>query len=371
MPTLEQCRLNRATLLALALWFPLTGYAMEPGATEPGTAQAEQPTQTGKPDAGAANQEAGAAGNPGAAADSRCGKLGAGATPGRNGLRKMPLLASDEPNMLGWTRDAYEKQGFMDFTLSMRYPLFFEAMCEGRRYNMLPFISFTGRMGQYFDRHSAPVVTKRFNPKLFMRFYEPTHSEDKKLWSDDNGLDYFDIGYGHESNGQHVDSPALFDAAVASYGSPAIAQDYLSRGWDYLGYKRHLQMHDYLGLDSLDAEVRYFLHHGLLQATSEEYNVWEGPRAITRISQVDGLRLKLNFGFHRDWFKGASVQIFSGYRDLGRHPTLRAELGFTPLSDFLGVPIMLWGQTGYLNNIAQYYRRTWAVGIAAAFETFD
>ncbi|HKB60999.1 MAG TPA: hypothetical protein VKC56_13260 [Gallionellaceae bacterium] len=282
----------------------------------------------------------------------------------------MPLLASDEPNMLGWTRDSYEKQGFMDFTLSLRYPLFFSTLNQGYKYNMLPFISFTGRMGQYFDRHSAPVVTKRFNPKLFLRFYEPTHSAGMQLWSDDNGLDYYDIGYAHESDGQSVDSPALFATAVAEYGSPAIAQDYVSRGWDYLAYKRHLQMHGKFGLDSLDAGARYFLHHGLLQATSEEYNAWEGPRTITHISQVDGLRLKLNFGFHRDWFKGASLLFITGYRELGKHDTVRAELGFTPLSDFFGVPIVLWGQTGYRVNIAQYYRRAWSVGVAASFETF-
>jgi len=305
-----------------------------------------------------------------AAADTSRARAESGAQGEGSRLRAMPLLASDEPNMLGWTRDSYEKQGFMDFTLSLRYPLFFSTLNQGYKYNMLPFISFTGRMGQYFDRHSAPVVTKRFNPKLFLRFYEPTHSAGMQLWSDDNGLDYYDIGYAHESDGQSVDSPALFATAVAEYGSPAIAQDYVSRGWDYLAYKRHLQMHGKFGLDSLDAGARYFLHHGLLQATSEEYNAWEGPRTITHISQVDGLRLKLNFGFHRDWFKGASLLFITGYRELGKHDTVRAELGFTPLSDFFGVPIVLWGQTGYRVNIAQYYRRAWSVGVAASFETF-
>lgn len=283
-------------------------------------------------------------------------------------LRSMPLLASDEPNLLGMTRDSYERQAFMDFTLSMRYPLLFDTLQQGYKFDMLPFISFTGRLGQYFDRHSSPVVTKRLNPKLFLRFYE-SHTAGKNLWSDDNGLDYYDVGYAHESNGQHVDSPALFNSAVASYGTPEIAQDYISRGWDYLGYKRHLQMHSY-GLDSLDAEMKYFLRHGLLQRTSEEYNAWEGPRAITRIGQVDGLRLKMNFGFHRDWFKGASLSYTTGYLDVVRWNTVRAEFGFTPLSDFLGVPIVLWGQSGYNNNIAQYYRKSWAVGIAASFETF-
>jgi hypothetical protein len=284
-------------------------------------------------------------------------------------LRSLPLLASDEPNVLGWTRDSYEKQGFMDFTVSMRYPLLYDTLQQGYKFDMLPFISFTGRMGQYFNRHSSPVVTKRFNPKLFLRFYESSHIAGKNLWSDDNGLDYYDIGYAHESNGQHVDSLALFNSAVASYGTPEIAQDYISRGWDYLGYKRHLQMHEH-GLDSLDAEIKYFLHHGLLQTTSEEYNDWEGPRQITRISQVDGLRLKLNFGFHRQWFKGASLLVTSGYKSFAKNNTLRAEMGFTPLSDYFGVPIVLWGQTGYNNNIAQYYRRAWAAGLAASFETF-
>lgn len=283
-------------------------------------------------------------------------------------LRSLPLLTSDEPNQLGWTRDSYEQKAFMDFTLSMRYPLLFDTLQQGYKFNMLPFFAFTGRLGQYFDRHSAPVVTKRLNPKLFLRFYE-AHTAGKSLWSDDNGLDYYDVGYAHESNGQHVDSPALFNSAVASYGSAEIAQDYISRGWDYLAYKRHLQMHRY-GLNSLDAEMKYFLHHGLLQRTSEEYNTWEGSRSITRIAQVDGLRLKLNFEFHRDWFKGASLAYTTGYINVAKWNTLRAEFGFTPLSDFFGVPIVLWGQNGYNNNVAQYYRRSWAVGLAASFETF-
>lgn len=284
-------------------------------------------------------------------------------------LRSLPLLSSDEPNMLGWTRDSYEGQGYMDFTLSMRYPLLYDTLQQGYKFNMLPFFSFTGRMGQYFDRHSSPVVTKRLNPKLFLRFYESPRAESKNLWSDDNGLDYYDIGYAHESNGQSVDSQALFNSAVASYGSAEIAQDYISRGWDYLGYKRHLQMHRY-GLSSLDVELKYFLQHGLLQGNSEEYFAWEGPRSITRISQVDGLRLRLNFGFRRDWFKGASLTYTTGYRNIARHNTLRAEFGFTPLSDFLGVPIVLWGQTGYNSSVAQYYRKVWAIGLAASFETF-
>lgn len=284
--------------------------------------------------------------------------------------RSMPLLSSDEPNILGVTRDRYERAGFMDFTLSVRYPLFYEALGRGYTYSMLPFFSFTGRAGLYSGtvRHSSPVVNKRFNPKLFFRFYTQNISG-KQLWSDDAGLDYFDIGYAHESNGQYVDSIPLFVNTSASVGGDAIAQDYISRGWDYLGYRRHMYLERF-GLYSFDAEFRYFLTYGLLQKGIEEYFPWEGPRTITHIGQVDGIRLKLNFLFRRDWFKGASLLYITGYRDLARWNTFRLELGFTPLSDLLGVPIVLWGQTGYNNNLAQYYRKTGAVGLAASFETF-
>src|ERR1700693_3709741 len=76
------------------------------------------------------------------------------------------LLSSDQPNRLGCTRDSYEHSCFMDFTLSLRYPLFYEALQQGHKFDMLPFFSFTTRMGQYSGsmRHSSPVVTKQFNP---------------------------------------------------------------------------------------------------------------------------------------------------------------------------------------------------------------
>ncbi len=108
---------------------------------------------------------------------------------------------------------------------------------------MLPFFSFTGRMGQYSGtiRHSSPVVTKQFNPSLYFRFYT-ANSANHELGMADSKQDYYDVGYAHESNGQYVDSIALFNSTAASVGGPAFAQDYISRGWDYLTYKRHLHI---------------------------------------------------------------------------------------------------------------------------------
>ena len=289
--------------------------------------------------------------------------------------RKIPsalaLLSSDEPNRVGCTKDSYEPACFLDFVLSLRYPLFFEAMQHGHNdYNVLPFFSFTTRMGQYSGsvRHSSPVVTKQFNPKLFLRFYSPNTVGELRETAD-NLQDYFDVGYAHESNGQYIDSVPVFNSTAASVGGPEIAQDYISRGWDYLDYKRHLHFNA-LGTNTLDWELKYFLSYGLLQRGSEEYFTWETPRPVTKISQVNGIVVKANHDFKWEWFKGSTVSYTTGYRDFGKYNTFRAELGFTPLHDLLGLPIVLWGQTGYNVNVTQYYRKAWSVGLAASFETF-
>ena len=280
------------------------------------------------------------------------------------------LLSSDEPNRLGCTRDSYEQACFMDFTLSLRYPLFYEAMQQGHKFDMLPFFSFTGRLGQYSGtvRHSSPVVTKQFNPRLYFRFYT-SDTVGEHLGTTDSKQDFYDVGYAHESNGQYVDSVPVFNSMAASVGGTEIAQDYISRGWDYLNYKRHLHF-NVLGTNSLDVELRYFLSYGFLQKGSEEYFPWEDPREITRINQVDGIRLKVNRDFDWNWFKGAALFYTTGYKNFARWNTFRMELGFTPLSDLIGLPIVLWGQTGYLNNVTQYYRSAWSVGLAASFETY-
>jgi len=280
------------------------------------------------------------------------------------------LLSSDEANRLGCTRDSYEPACFLDFTLSMRYPLFYKALERGHKFNMLPFFSFTGRMGQYDGsvRHSSPVVTKRFNPKLYFRFYT-AKAVNEKLGTADSKQDYYDVGYAHESNGQYVDSVAVFNSTAASVGGPAIAEDYISRGWDYLNYRRHLHFQEF-GTNAMDIDLRYFLSYGLLQKGSEEYFPWEAPRPITHISQVDGIRLKVIRDVGWSWFKGATLSYTTGYRDIARWNTFRLELGFTPLSDLMGLPFVLWMQTGYNVNVTEYYRRAWSLGLAASFESY-
>ena len=286
-------------------------------------------------------------------------------------VNPVALLSSDQPNRLGCTRDSYDRGCFMDFVLSVRYPLFYKALQGGHKFDMLPFFSFTGRMGQYSGsvRHSSPVVTKQFNPSLYFRFYT-ANSANHQLGMADSKQDYYDVGYAHESNGQYVDSVAVFNTTAASVGGLENAQDYISRGWDYLTYKRHLHF-EAVGRNAMDIDLRYFLSYGLFQKGSEEYFPWEAPRPIMHISQVDGIRMKVTRDVDWSWFKGVTLFYTTGYRDIARWNTFRMELGFTPLSNLMGLPIILWGQSGYNSSVTQYYRKAWSVGLAASFETYQ
>ncbi len=280
-------------------------------------------------------------------------------------------LVSDEPNTLGVAEDGYEGHPYMDFNVSMRYPLAYESRMEGRTTTSglwMPYLSFTARMSQYFNRRSAPVVTKRFNPKLMVRVYQSELPEGKKIWVDDSALDYSDFGYAHESNGQYVNSPEAFNAVAANFGSTDIAQDYIHRGWDYLDYRKHFHP-AWERRAALDVELKYFLNHGLAQTNITEVYPWEVQRPVTHIGQVDGIRVSAGFELEQHWFKNAKFSWITGYRDIARYNTVRVESTFIPLSHYFGVPVVLWAQSGYDNNVARFYQHSWFAGMAFSFET--
>ena len=259
----------------------------------------------------------------------------------------------------------------MDFTVSLRYPLFYEALQRGTQVRHAAVLFFYRTDGSV-QRLGASFLACRDQAVQPVCISGSTHRSTvgEKLGTADRKQDYYDVGYAHESNGQYVDSAELFASTAASVGGPEIAEDYISRGWDYLNYKRHLHFQAE-GTNAMDIDLRYYLSYGLLQKGIEEYFPWEAPRPVTQISQVDGIRFKVTRDVDWSWFKGATLFYITGYREIARWNTFRAELGFTPLSDLMGVPIVVWGQTGYNVNVTQYYRIAWSVGVAASFETYQ
>ncbi|MDQ8202603.1 hypothetical protein [Pelagicoccus sp. SDUM812003] len=321
------------------------------------------------------------------------------------------VVRTYEPIYVGYTFDE-DDQAFMDFSLSVMTPA--SILLPWRSWNpqnKFPdrvgsyqrtaskwqprmYIAFSGRAGQYIGtRESSPVVGKRFNPLFSLRWWQ----EDTENRSPENatgrelGLyDYFELSYGHESNGQSIgdvedpQTPEEMDLGRLRYearrreaeivdGDTDIARDDLSRGWDYIGARwANSWKHDnhtwYLQLDG-----RYYLSDGLLQGEAEEYNLWENDGdwlarydgEITR-SKVDGLRATLRYrsqSLNRILDANeASIEVRTGYEDPFERLTVKLELGFKYTS--------LWYRYGYNSDLVNYYHKDESWGIAIRIRQF-
>ena len=287
---------------------------------------------------------------------------------------KQVKLKHHEPSFLGYTKDDDDRR-FMDFTISLQHPVFYQD--KGLFYGdflgkadvyMIPYFAFTGRFGQYITtRDSSPVVTKRFNPKLFFRFAEdfPLRGE-----SPDR---YIDLEYAHESNGQHINTLGTFQTMAQDLGgNQEFAKDYISRGWDYLGFTLKKQLGDSNGDNGWFAYLSRKWYCGCrMQQNIEEFFDWEGSREIRSIKQVSGWRVMARHTHKGNQVVDRVVMVLdTGVWNTLRYNTYRIELGFHPVSQFFGVPFVFWYRDGYLSDIAQYYKKVHSYGAAFVFETF-
>jgi outer membrane phospholipase A len=279
-----------------------------------------------------------------------------------------PSLCSYEPNTVGYTFDS-DDVGFMDFKLSVRYQMFPDWMTRGLNFvkpdwgdNSALYFAFTGRFGQYIGtRDSSPVVGKRFNPELFMRF-----------WMDEKHAEYVDFAFlAHESNGQSINDPAQYQQALTTAQQPEFANDQLSRGWDYLGLNwKNIPYDESNRTLSTYMSFKYFLSDGLLQGKAEEYNSWENNPEGKPRNQVNGISAMIKYYEKRggEFLKDLKCAVLyeTGYRRTFRYSTLRLELG----TKVMQLPVTLWGQTGYGSDLAQYYKKVSSWGIQAEIGSF-
>ena len=302
-----------------------------------------------------------------------------------------PKLQSHEPNIVGITSDSNDVP-FLDFKMSLKYPIFHKGMYCGEKtwekwikWFPFPYMAGTVRFAQYSDedRHSSPVIGKRFNPMVFGRYWLDAGEKGrkdrkvKKVKYDHERTAYIDIGFAHESNGQKVDTEAEYLALKASNPeNPDFANDFLSRGWDY--YFVVPKYYWVFGGDtvSVNGNFKYFPNRSPPQGKNEEYNVWERAREGENFKRrgVDGITFSLLYKRKcLDLFWRFSIackttgSYTTGYDRAFKYSTLRVET----VSKFRNLPFMLWWSNGYNSDLTDYFRRVNSFGGAFELTTFD
>ncbi|MBI3994420.1 MAG: phospholipase A [Nitrospirae bacterium] len=282
-----------------------------------------------------------------------------------------PKLQSHEPNTVGLTFDSNDVP-YLDIKLSLKYPMFHNGLYCGGDTNFLNlYAAGTVRVAQYSsnDRHSSPVIGKRFNPMLFVRHWlESEDNEERHA--------YIDLGYAHESNGQSIDDPTAYDALRASNPDhPEFANDFVSRGWDYfnLVVKEYVERGGVITSGYLD--LKYFPTRSPPQGKTEELNSWEGRDNGKPRRSVDGITGILKFSSKtltacRDYLRSCKLAAIytTGYKDPFKYSTVRLE--FTGRAWALP-PVMVWWSDGYNSDLVDYFKRVRSHGFSVELRTFE
>jgi outer membrane phospholipase A len=259
----------------------------------------------------------------------------------------------------------------MDANLSLKHPLLtpvIETVFDSFGFRGLQsprlYMAFSSRFSQYIGtRESSPVIPRRYNPELFVR-----------VWDKYEG--YWDVGYGHESNGQQINSQASFELAEQSFRDKnepdMFARDAISRGWDYvsLDWTKQWQagfLPSLPGFTTTHFEFRRYLSDGLLQGAPEEYNDWERQGAEPKPrDEYDGLKFSIQYILPEKLcliacFDRVEVMHQTGYGAMFDNNTNSIEL----TTSLFGIPFHIWAQSGYNSDLVDYYDYTnsWGIGV--------
>jgi hypothetical protein len=281
------------------------------------------------------------------------------------------LLSAYEPNSVGLVFDDDENGSpFLDFKISMMYPLLplhlewdrFEYIynkMNNALYHVRPYFGFTTRLGQYIGtRSSSPVIGKRFNPFLFLRW--------DAAKSIPGYLNFADVVYfAHESNGQFISSEPMYTLQSNQSGKRE-ARDLISRGWDYFGltlnhkliFGKRTTFNGYL-------KYRHFLDNGWLQGGKEEYESWENDPMGAPRNEFHGIEFISSFEFKypNNIYWGKCLRIVGSLETGEIKPFKNLTLGGAITTTSGTMPIRAWFTYGFGKDIAMYYEKGWSVGI--------
>lgn len=264
-----------------------------------------------------------------------------------------------EPNLFGIAYDSDDQEAYLSFTLSIQQELFYTAFAD-RDWELKLYGAMTTRQAFYaFTRPSSPVIGRRYNPKVFVRF------------------PYLDVTlFGHESNGQKITSKTQYDLFRDQLvednetvlddrkNKPSYAEDYLSRGWDYFGVTWRLHPYGGSSQQQFQINAKKFYESCCVQGRAEEVHEWERdygelPKKIKKRQDVETFR----FTYSRDFIDSRDVRAKEEFAPRGVHFSLIiGSKGFMSMEGsfdfFLGyLPFRLSMSNGYTSELVNYHRR--------------
>ena len=268
-------------------------------------------------------------------------------------------LRGYEPSYLVY---AFDEENHVEFKISIQYPV---KEVLGRRVARLTggtnelFFAYTG-MYDFFvfseelaGRDSAPVVSRLQNPGMFVKNTRPLVNGE--------GLESISIGWFHESNGQQISDNSTFVNTVN-------AEDFVSRGWDYLGIDFNYKDRDAMFMDgdvSFYLRLRFFCDcqgFGFIDGKEDDIRIFGGTETA-EISDYDGLRFIIdNYANHKLHY---GLHLRSGTSDMDALKRLSYQFEVT--YRISNVPIKLFYFKGYGKDISTYHIKDEYIGLGFGF----
>jgi hypothetical protein len=238
-------------------------------------------------------------------------------------------ISSYHPTTVGMVTDHDEER--MQFQVSIQAPLLplqgLGLGLDGLRLKSLN-LGYDGLFDLYaLTRYSQPLVSRVQNPGFFL-LAEPGEGDEAMLRR-------LEAGWFHESNGQVIETKSQFDQAAAQ-GNASIAEDQVSRAWDYWHLASTLAWHP-LGPAlrlSLAPALRIYTGAGGAITAAEQDIFWRPQLPPSYISQYDGLRLRAAAEWGSTWrplnYACLALDLRTGYDhwDMGQNVSERLTFCF-------------------------------------------
>ncbi|MFQ5597366.1 MAG: phospholipase A [Nitrospiria bacterium] len=261
------------------------------------------------------------------------------------------LLTGNEPSYLV---HAFDDESHEEFFISIKYRLFKDSIAWMDRYfrgQKTIYFTYNGKYDFFFgSRFSSPIISRRQNPGLvFVNRFERLGVF---------GLENLKVGWHHESNGQHIETKETFL-------NTENAEDFVSRGWDYLGLEAQFTHPMPKGTLYIDTRIRIFCDCQAMGAIDrkEDAIFWKDVARQPDVRDFNGFRSMFSYHYNRDIRLSAQFRFGTHSVEDLKNVSYKLEATIR----FLEIPLTMFYFDGYGKELSTYHQKDSYVGFGLEF----